>query len=331
MITSYASQQPAFRGGGSAPTPEPGEINAPTVAQTSDGGDVPFEWGTTVDDSVYAGDIWRVETSASSSTNVDGSFVTPTQSLTKQISPSEFTPGYVGDFTVTAFPPPSAPFETPSGTFYFHIRVERYTEEGTIASPWSNTLSETIVSATTIWTSTNGTSKSQYVAVSGTPGLITTGTDGLNSFCGIRANTAASGKRQFEITLNTLPSHLFMGIDDGTMAYGPGYLPTIPGNANNSGVTYRTDGYIYHNSDVPSVATCIAGDVVTIEFDTDANTLSFYRTRSGTTTQIGTTRTGVNFTTTYAFVGTNNAEVATANFGQNAFARALDTGYSMYG
>jgi hypothetical protein len=71
--------------------------------------------------------------------------------------------------------------------------------------------------------------------------------------------------------------------------------------------------------------------VFSVVFDTTAGTMKIYRTRSGTTIQVGSTVTGISLSAWNAYVGTYTASVVTANFGATAFTRALDTGYSIYG
>lgn len=136
--------------------PNPGVISAPVYSQASAPGSSPFLWDMQiVDNSAAAGDVQHIQISTDGLRNSDGSFTNPTQDITKQITPSEFA-GDTGNWSANAYPPPSTPFVTPAGQFYFVGRIERYTETGTLASPWAtNVLTETVVGQTTKFDSVN--------------------------------------------------------------------------------------------------------------------------------------------------------------------------------
>lgn len=315
--------------------PTPGAINAPSITRTSVAGTVPFEWATTVDNSVYAGDVWRLETSASNAVNPDGSFVTPIQVITKQISPSEFEPGYIADWTTAANPSPSATFNTPSGTFYFHVRVERYTEIGTIVSPWSNVLTDTILVATTSLHTTNGVDKNQFVAVTGRVAEIVDVNVGAP--CMVRATQAAApSKFAFEVTLDRVSIYKsYISIDDGSNVYGP-TVYNAPGAGTRTGIslqfsTTETAILFAANDGQFTLPAAQNGDVITITGDRVSNEIKFFRTRAGVTTQIGITKVLPIGTSWFAALGHERDGKLTANFGQTAFVRPLDAGHSMYG
>lgn len=314
-------------------TPEPGAINAPVIAQTSAAGAVPFEWSTTGDSTVFAGDIWELSVSATDDVDVDGAFDTPIAVITKMISPSEFDPDYEALWLTSASPPASADFITPSGTFYFQMRVLRHTEDGTISSPYSNMLTETIVSATTVLHATNGVNKNQFLVVTDRTAALNR--DDIGAACMARATQEpTSDKTQFEVTLTAIqPAHsTIIAIDGGTAVYGANSYD-VPGTGGRAGICLRMhEAYsdiIASGVDV-SVGAAQDGDIISVTIDKTNGNIKFYRTRSGSTTQLGTTYTPT-LTSWYAAIGHVRTAEATINFGQDAFARALDSGFAIHG
>jgi hypothetical protein len=319
----------------SAPPATPSAINKPTLIKVSEAGAVPFEWKAPVDDTVYAGDIWRLQTSASAEKNADGSYVTPIQNLTKMISPSEFTPGYVADWSTTASPPASGTFVTPSGTFYFQKCVERYTENGTIRSPWGDELTDTIVSATTVMSTATGVNKSRYAVITGTPPLIVSlDRDDVGAPCPSRATQQpTSDLTQFEVTLNALNAggQTYITVDDGTTNFDLSQLPGQGGRKGVSLICTNAGGEILYNPFSSDPALPMQnGDIISVRINKTTGVISFFRTRAGVTTAFGVPR-SYGLTSFYAGFGHNRPASATMNFGQAPFAKPLDGGFVIYG
>lgn len=214
-------------------------------------------------------------------------------------------------------------------------------------SNWSNILSDGPMpgaGATTVLHNNNAgdTQQSSLIDTSGAPVLAFTGTAGVGACCAVRASEGKTGKRQFEVTVTSLVGIVYIGLDDGTFSIGPSVFTAQGSGGNDTGMHAQlssggTD--IYKDgaaSQVGAANGAIAtGDIITVEFDTAAATVSFYRTRAAVTVQIGATVTGVAFTGAapwWAWIGTSQNATGTVNFGQSAFARALSGGgYQAYG
>jgi hypothetical protein len=314
-------------------------LSAPVLTKTSAAGVSPMTFDAFLDATGTSGLTYEIQ-AASATTFASGVMV---QDLYKLILEGEFN----GDDTVWTASDSNPPRRTSddvieglllnfSGTRYFRMRVRR--DDG-VDSPWSNIIGDTLADPVVL-TSTNGTSKNSNLTVSGTPALngATAAFDGNPQM--VRATQSATGKKQFEVKVTTLPASghaLVIGIDDGTTSLGP-TGSTIPGAVGNTGITlnYGTWGWqINKNGGADqftfSGATMNVNDVFTVEFDTTAHTISFYRNG----TQIGTTVTGLGTvgSTAWAVMGTDANGVAfTANFnGTPAFSHALSSGYAAYG
>jgi hypothetical protein len=216
-------------------------------------------------------------------------------------------------------------FVQPTGTYYTRCRFE--TNPGDTSnnsvSGWSNTITDTITTTTTVWTTTTGTNKNTNISVSGSPALVCLGTSGFGGApCGVRATAAVTGKRHFEVTITNLAGSeaAYIGIEDGTSTLGPAVYPNPPTNFTG----YRTDGAVYKNGSVVSGATAAAtNDVVEIEFDTSAATLTVWL--NGVSQAAVTGLLASNY---YAFNSTCQASTLTANFGQNTFIKTPTSGYT---
>ena len=228
---------------------------------------------------------------------------------------------------------------TPSGTYYARIRACRDDDSGSTTvtgfdpsgnavsfladvSPWSNTFTDTINASVNVWNTTTGTNKSQYVTVSGTPSLVVTGTTGVGAPEGVRGVTATTGKRHFEVKVTSRDGTdpLLIGIDDGTTALGPALF-----NPPNPGVYYSGGNIVKNGTTVQTgLASLATNDVLAVEFDTVGGTVSFYKNG----TQIGTTVTGVSFSSYYSYCGTDQGSVLTENFGSSAFTMTPSSGYN---
>ena len=156
--------------------------------------------------------------------------------------------------------------------------------------------------------------------------------DFLGNNMSVRATAAATGKRQFQMTLNTGVAYV-IGVEDGTRDLSTGGAPgrSIAGGACWAAGTWGSE--LWKNgsaiwTDYNASAGVTTDDVRTCTFDTVAGEVRFYRTRSGTTVQIGPTITGISYTNWFAYIAPN-INTATAKF-DSGQARALDSGYSNY-
>lgn len=215
---------------------------------------------------------------------------------------------------------------------------------GNVSSTLSRT--ETVSApAAAQFTTTNGSSKSQYITVSGTPPLTAIANANTGSNNNVRVTFGVTGKRQFEVTVTSGTTQGFaIWVDDGSTVLGNAVYPQIGSATNPKGARFQfTMGGSVASASIQgngaaaqtSVANGViaVGDVISVEFDTVAQTVSFYRTRSGVTVQIGATLTGQTWITGNVFAGVmiaNTGLQLDANFGGAAFARALSTGYSSY-
>lgn len=202
----------------------------------------------------------------------------------------------------------------------------------------SDTWTVSNTSVTGQWTTSDGSSKHQDITVSGTPPLAATNAGFATGI--VRTNQSASGKKQYELTVTTAPpggTNFYFGIDDGATSFGPTGTPVIPGDNNNAGIVMGLNNsawFIKKNSAVAQSASAgnmaQVGDVVTVEFDTSAGTVSFYRNG----TQLGTTITGLGTISgsAYGFFGADSHGTAcTLNTGQSAFTHTLSSGYTAFG
>ncbi len=201
-------------------------------------------------------------------------------------------------------------------------------------SAWSNSWIDTLDAGgetASSWATVTGADKSQYVTVNGTGNLVANGQGGFNSApISVRSTAARSGKRQLQDTITAIDSAVWVGVNDGTDNLNDNF--SVPGLSNSSGASLIfTPSYFAIYSEGAFVEdsgamTFVVTDIITRKFDTDAGTLSFYRTRSGTTVQIGATVTGLGFTSLFAHVGFEGATTLTTLFGPGQ-TRALDSGY----
>jgi hypothetical protein len=185
----------------------------------------------------------------------------------------------------------------------------------------------------------NGANKNSLLSVSGAPPLTFAGTIG-NGNNSVRSTLQqAFNKAQFEVTLVSGSSFDFgVGIDSGTDDFSgtvtPGY------NTNNGIEVEFTSGGIEVNWNsranqvllVSAAGTVAVGDIFTIVYDKVNNTLEVWRTRSGTTTQMGATQSGLPaLTGQFAFGASHNqTETCTINFGATAYAKTPGTGVAAY-
>lgn len=186
-------------------------------------------------------------------------------------------------------------------------------------------------SGTVALVTSNGVNKNSGLTLSG-GNLTATSTTAAFTFQGVRADTAKTGKRQFELTIGTLPNNgalTYIGIDDGSTDFS--VAGTAPGKDNSTGIFLRVNGtvaQIYKNTAAVGGGgqAVVSTDVLTLEYDTTANTATFYING----TQFDLTQTGLGSTWNRAFVGFEDGNSGTVNFGGSAFTHALSSGYSAY-
>lgn len=315
-----------------------------TVSNVSATGAAPLVLQVSSDAALPAGIRfqWEFDDSLTPAKNGDGSYATPTQTGVTFVDGDSYARldlalGYV----------------TPSGAFAFHMRGLVDDEAGAITigganytavTNWSNDYADTIGGSVAVLATSNGADKDQWVTVSGTPALTYAGTDTIGAAQGVRATSAASSaKFQFEVTINAVKasSYQCVGICNTTDNFNDGTYPN-PGftNANGISVLLNASGTVavFWNSagtefDFTNTAGSVAvGDIFTFIWDMTAHTLDVYRTRSGTTVKLGGQATGLPaIASPHAFAAPRNNEGGTFNFGGSAFARALDTGVTIYG
>jgi TM2 domain-containing membrane protein YozV len=313
-------------------TVTPVTITAPTLTRTSSAGAAPLTFDTTLNASdTYAGDYLRVQ--------VDGNsdFSSPEQDILHHMSGSEITDGDI-DLTADGF-------TTPTGLYYLRARVER--DDGTVSGWCPTPLTDTIVSSVAVLSPTNGVHKSQYITLD-TP-LQFHGAD-WGALHGVEASIMGAAKGQFEFTINTFGDDIYVGMGVGSNGsnYTLATFDGLPGVKNNYGFGiqfYRDDPgtglatlYTYNTfSQIDLGSSPQVGDVYTIRYDRTGGgttgTVEVWRTRSGTTVQIGSTITGIDVTfLQYAYGAAKNGSTqGTFNFGASAFAKALANGYAFYG
>lgn len=196
---------------------------------------------------------------------------------------------------------------------------------------WVPKTSPAAVASGVAFVTANGTRKHSGITL--TNGNLTeTGDIADGAFQIVSADTAKTGKRQFEVTATTVSAAngLTVGVDNGGTDFSVDIA--TPGASVTSGCTFRTNGsgsftiHVNGANTAGGALTVSAGDVITCEYDTAAGTVTFYKN----SVQIDLTQTGVTLTTPYAFVGGQSNVQNTGNFGGSAFTHALSSGYSAY-
>lgn len=311
--------------------PGPSPISAPVLTQTSADGAAPFTWQAAVDNTVAVGDIWRLQVAQ------EADFDPLLLNATKIVSPAEFEGGATSfaDWLSSAYPPPSASFNTPSGEFWMRMYVERYVEltagnPQTIQSPASNVLNEIITAASTVLHTVTGVNKNQYLNM---PAPLSSlganrsfqGTNGVGANMLVRATNPVNGKRVVELKILAFNGEIVFGVSNGTEALGPTVYPN-PGETS-PGANIRlgsVDTNFYRNGGAASTGVPAAvDDIIAMEIDTVANTIAFFRNSAGSNTTIvaATTLTSQIPATYYVIAGTRSDGQAELNFGQEALVR----------
>jgi hypothetical protein len=120
-------------------------------------------------------------------------------------------------------------------------------------------------------------------------------------------------------------------------------MPGLDGAATGSGlaVAFYNSGAsisIFYNGGanqvdfIVSAGSVANNDTFTIVYDQVGNTMEVWRTRSGTTTQMGTTKTGLpSLSAQFCYCGTRSSTSAgTVNFGATAYAKTPGTGVASH-
>lgn len=306
-------------------------LSTPSVTVISAAGDPP-EVTLGINSDHYAGYYLDIERSTVATKNAsDGSYATPTLKIAHQIEPEE-----LAALAITNADLAGDGYTNPSGVYFQQYRIRR--EDGAL-SAWveiSGTVTASVAQLHTV-AGFNRASSLTYPSVGHEFEVQNTN---LGSLRKARATISATDKKQFEVTVNswTTSSRIGIGIDDGNNDFASTGL--IPGNSNlPNGICFRAQqgagGTIYANGIIqqaaPANSTLAVGDVVSVAIDTTAATVKFYRTRSGSTVQIGNP-VPIGFgSTVYAYGGTERVDNIEFNFGASSFVRALDSGFTIYG
>jgi hypothetical protein len=310
-------------------------LATPTLANFSALGTAPLtlEWSTT---DFIAGDYAQLEIDQTS-----GAFSNVVQNIIFFI-----------DGTSWATLDESIGLITPSGTYWARIRTCRENESGVTSvtgndklgnsvtfnadvSSWSTTFTDTISASAAALNTTTGVNKSSFMTVSGSPALTWAGTSGGGKDAVRTTIEQANNKAQFEFTVSAT-GDLFIGVEDGTTDFSA--LNKVPGVDNSAGIALEMNGTtgfgVWYNTsgtfvDLGSGAGAIAvGDKFTFVFDKVNHTLEVWRTRSGTTVQMGSTLTSVPTLTHYfSFAAANSTNGGgTMNYGGTTYAKTPGTG-----
>jgi hypothetical protein len=321
IATNTNGPGPAQTAAAVGPVTAAATTTTPVLARTSSAGAAPLTWTTTLNwNDTYEEDWLQLQVAT------DSGFTAIVQDIDYQLQP--------GDYQNTDIDFSSAGFVTPSGTYYLRIRVKRDNGAAWTYFPWSNALTDTISAAATVL---SNTAKSSWATASGTPRLTFVGTTIIGqTWMFDLASNATTGKHVFELTLTTPTSYnIMIGITDtsNTNYTGDSGRPGL--NAPGAGCFLNSGGYgVYGGSPSGGGAYVPAsGDVLTCKYDTVTTPgsiiISFFARRGGTEYALGTTTvTGV--TNAVGIIGVEYDDTVTANFGQSAFARPLDTGYTLY-
>jgi hypothetical protein len=279
---------------------------------------------------------WEFAGSLTPAKNGDGSYTTPTQTGV----------GFI-DGDSWARLSLALGYASPSGPYAFHCAVLTDNEDtGAVTinglkydrDPWSNDFTDTVNAASAQWSSAN---KSSFVSVSGVPALTATGNAGVNAAENVFADSTKTGKRWFEITLGAMDANaLFLiGFDDGSRTGVQNFF--TPGGSGNTAGACLVINNAQINANGGAAQSGVTnsagqtGDVFRCEIDDVAKTVSFFRTRSGTTLQCGSTQAITLAVTPYracaAPFSPTTSNVLVGNFGQSPATNGATAGFNPYG
>lgn len=306
-------------------------LSTPSVTVISAAGDAP-EITLGINSDHYAGYYLDIDRSTVSTKNVsDGSYATSTLRIAHQIKAEE-----VAALAITNADLATDGYTNPAGAYFQQYRIRR--EDGAL-SAWVE-ISGTVTASVAQLHTLSGFNRASSLTYPATGREYEVQNTAVGSLRKARATLGVSGKRQFEVTHISWSgtSRCAVGIDNGSYDFTTGGI--IPGNTGTpNGICFRYDsggtGTIYANGAVhqssPANRDIIANDVITPVINTDATTLTFYRTRSGNTVPIGNP-VPIGFgSPVYAFGGTERTDNIAFNFGADSLVRPLDSGFSIYG
>lgn len=310
-------------------------LTAPDITVTSAVGDPPeVTIGLKADH--HPGYFLRIQRNADGAVDVNGDYTSQTLEAANNgvlyfIGADDFADG------ITNAELEAVGYVDPTGTYFQQYRIENEIDQ---VSPWVG-ITGTIVVSVAVLFGTNGTNKSQYIAVSGTPVLTATGSSNTGAANSVRTVTTASGKRHFEVTINAFNAtgSIIAGLCDSATALGSAVYP-VPGSSSGSVpgcciILNTTNSTVNRNGGSQSggVGAWAVGDIAIFEFDTALNTVSIWRQRSGSDTLVASlTLTSLIPTNWTAFVGGyRTGDGSTVNFGATAFAKTPTSGYQIYG
>jgi hypothetical protein len=197
--------------------------------------------------------------------------------------------------------------------------------------------------STAVLNTVSGVNKDSLLTVTGTPALSFSGTSTNGNNSVRTTQQQSSSKSQFEITITSgaATGSTVVGIEDGTTDFNTiRGDPGIDGSAGvGSGIAvafYNSGAQIsvFYNGGltvvdfVNSAGSIANNDTFTVVYDNVNGTIEVWRTRAGTTTQMGTTKTGLpSLSAHWAYCGTRSSTSAgTMNYGATAYAKTPGTG-----
>lgn len=313
-------------------------ISAPTYAIHTALGTTPASWDVTGDSTFQTG-MWVHQQFAA-----DAAFTTSLVDYYTEVQGQfwEATSENIGGPESAGISGAAQTFVQPSGTYYSRCRFETLPGDPTnnVVSGWSNTVTDTITAAVTVWPSSSGTDESQYLTPSGSPVLTLTGNSNTNAPNGARGSHTppASSKRYWEAQFlgagNQSGGNVLIGITDSTTALGPAVFPTPGGSGGGGGACFRlknatTGNNVYGNGTFAAgtaLSTALAiNDYLGILSDDVANTVSLYHKPGAGAWYLVQT-----FTMTSQIpanrrpyvAGYGTGDKTTSNFGQSAFSQS---------
>jgi hypothetical protein len=197
----------------------------------------------------------------------------------------------------------------------------------------------------TVLNTVTGVNKDSLLTVTGT--LSFSGSAGNGNNC-VRSNTQqVSNKAQVELTITSgaATGSTVIGFDDGANDFSTSrFMPGIDGGAAGSGIgvafyLFGTNFIsVFYNAGanqvdlVSGAGTLADNDTFTLVYDKVNGTLEVWRTRSGTTVQMGSTVSGIPaLSAQYCYCGTRDSTSAgTVNFGATTYAKTPGAGVAAH-
>lgn len=305
-------------------------LTAPDVTVTSAAGAVPeVDIGLKSDHAAgFYLDIQRANNSSSDFSSI-------AMSIFYQLQPANFPPS---SQPITAANLTSEGYTNPTGAYSQRYRIRR--EDG-VVSAWV-VITGTVTASTGVLSTTDGTAKAASFDTATYSGLGGAKTVSDAAGRGARTEVEVTGKRHFEVTVDSVSAvagnDLLMGVVELTADVSGAAFPGA-GSTNPNGASIRvgnntnniTQGRNNSSATTTNMGSVIAvGDVYICEFDTAADTVTFWRHRSGTDTLIYTATLTSKVPTQYAayLAGYNIGDQFTINFGGSAWVKTPTTDYA---